>query len=56
MQVDGNPIQESLFDVEETTQAVNFAAACGALTTLAGGAIAAQPKLREVQQLVQSRQ
>ena len=36
--------------------AVEFAAACGALTTQNPGAIAGQPKLEEVQELVKQRQ
>eukprot|EP00892_Ulva_mutabilis_P010956 jgi/Ulvmu1/8232/UM041_0042.1 len=51
----GKAMREALGNVEDTTEAVKFAAACGALTTLAGGAIAAQPDRAEVEKMVQSR-
>lgn len=35
-----------------TNEAVRFAAACGALTTLSPGAIAAQPLLEDIESLV----
>lgn len=46
---------EMLTNPEDAKLAVEFAAACGALTTQNPGAIAAQPKLQEVQELVKQR-
>jgi fructokinase len=44
---------ELLTTPKNTNDAVKFAAACGALTTLKPGAIAAQPTLEEVEKLVE---
>ena len=46
------PLLELLECPEEALEAVRFAAATGALTTQRGGAIAAQPSLVEIEQLV----
>ena len=48
-------MKELLTSGDDTKLAVEFAAACGAITTLNPGAIAAQPKLPQVQEMVRSR-
>jgi sugar/nucleoside kinase (ribokinase family) len=48
-------MRELLTSPEDTRLAVEFAAACGAITTLNPGAIAAQPKLHQVEELVRTR-
>ena len=47
-------MRELLTSGDDTQLAVEFAAACGAITTLNPGAIAAQPKLHQVEEMVQS--
>lgn len=46
------PLLELLECPKEALQAVRFAAATGALTTQRGGAIDAQPSLKEIEDLV----
>lgn len=48
-------VQKLLHSPDVVEKAVAFAAACGALTTLSSGAIAAQPKLAEIEKLVAER-
>jgi hypothetical protein len=52
VQPHSQPLLELLQLPDEALQAVRFAAATGALTTQRGGAIDAQPELKEIEQLV----
>lgn len=55
MQRSNKTLGELLASPKEVRRAVEFAAACGAATTLKKGAIAAQPTLKQVEQLVSQR-
>lgn len=52
---EGGNVDAFLSDGEKIQKAVEFASACGALTTMSGGAIAPQPKLHAIEKLVASR-
>jgi sugar/nucleoside kinase (ribokinase family) len=49
-------MEEILMNPDDARKAVEFAAACGALTTLGGGAIRPQPSLKEIEELVATRE
>jgi sugar/nucleoside kinase (ribokinase family) len=56
LQTADKPLLEQIKSADELKQAVRFAAACGALTTLDAGAIRSQPSLKEIEDMVNSQQ